>query len=110
MQDADGHRASFLTLIAATGKKDSAEQVHVVGSAKEFTARQSGELYLFVNDWPGGYGECPLWDGNGNMVSETYLNNSGLLEATVWRYDQLQRGEGTTIGTESEFLNLARSK
>lgn len=25
-------------------------------------------------------------------------------------YDQLQRGEGTTVASEGEFLNLARAK
>ena len=33
-----------------------------------------------------------------------------LLAEVSLGYEQLQRGEGTTITTESEFLNLARAK
>lgn len=33
-----------------------------------------------------------------------------LLAAVNLGYEQLQLGEGTTITTESEFLNLARAK
>jgi hypothetical protein len=33
-----------------------------------------------------------------------------LLAEVNMGYEQLQRGEGTTITTETEFLNLARGK
>lgn len=33
-----------------------------------------------------------------------------LLAEANMGYEELQRGEGTTVTTESEFLNLARAK
>ena len=80
LTDAEGKRATFLTLIAAIGKDDSQKNVHVIGTGSTITARRSGELVLFSNDWPGGSGT----EGDARFCcSRTYANNKGSLSVTV---------------------------
>lgn len=76
LQDAEQHKAHFLTLIAAIGEDDSEANVHVIGQRGCFMAQRSGELVLFSNDWPGGPGT--EWYGDERFKdSPTYQNNSG---------------------------------
>jgi hypothetical protein len=87
LRDSSGQRASFLTLIAAIGADDSRNNVQVVGSHRVITARTSGELVLFANDWPGLPEEArgQYRGKDGRLLSRTYSNNRGALEVTVTR-------------------------
>ena len=85
LSDRDGVRASFLTLIATIGKSEAPENVYVIGSRRTFTARKSGRLYLFSNDWPGGdalHGDGRFYTGC-PCHKPTYDNNKGVLEVTI---------------------------
>ncbi|MBL9152727.1 MAG: hypothetical protein JNK37_09590 [Verrucomicrobiales bacterium] len=87
LQDRDGRRASFLTLIAAIGRDDAESNVRVVGSGADLIAHRAGPLFLFANDWPGGVGEkddARFFDADGHL-SKTYSNNEGSLSVTIER-------------------------
>jgi hypothetical protein len=80
LQDRNGKRASFLTVIGAIGKNDDQNNVFVIGSGCEVVAHRTGELVVFCNDWPGGYG------GSGEerfQNSASYSNNKGQILVTV---------------------------
>jgi len=81
-------RASFLTLIATIGMDDSKASTRVIGRCREFDAVESGTLFLFCNDWPGGIGtqgenrfRNPAKSGAKSLP--TYGNNHGHLSVTV---------------------------
>lgn len=89
-------RATFLTLIGSIGKWDESEMdrhAFVIGSALRLDAKESGELYVFSNDWYG--------DGDLGTSSRTYANNKGLLI--------LQIREAGEVRTVSDPISEASS-
>lgn len=80
LQDGEGHRATFLTVIGCIGKDDRAANTFVIGSGRTITAPADGPLVVFSNDWPGGTGtgDKDRFDG-----SVTYPNNRGRLFLTI---------------------------
>lgn len=87
LEDAEGRRASFLTLMATVGETDDPARVRTIGRDGVYVAPASGELVLFANDWPGtidnGSGERRYFNAKGCLISTTYLNNRGRLSVIV---------------------------
>lgn len=76
--DRFGRTAHFLTIIGCVGEveEESLEQhAFVIGSSCEIIMPESGELFVFSNDWPG--------DETLPDKDQPYLNNTGWIQISV---------------------------